>query len=142
MRRGVLVCAAALSLAGCNQQPDPEAELIADAKAAAARNLKDPDSAKFRGLVSYPDKDLVCGEINGKNSYGAYSGFVDFYYQNGFAAIADEGSIFRPQLDKLCLGALREQGEAALARAKETWKTLPDSEEKRKALAEIEALER
>ncbi|UOA08117.1 hypothetical protein [Methylobacter sp. S3L5C] len=43
--------------------------------------LKDVDSAKFRDVFisriesGYP---VVCGEVNSKNSYGAYSGFTRF----------------------------------------------------------------
>src|SRR5690606_1839783 len=35
-------------------------------------NLKDPDSAKFRNQKG------VCGEVNAKNSFGGYAGFVRF----------------------------------------------------------------
>lgn len=41
--------------------------------------LKDPDSAKFRNGVFYRDKNgsttALCGEVNSKNSFGAYGGF-------------------------------------------------------------------
>lgn len=49
-------------------------------KAAIAYDLKDPDSAKFRNVrAGLRGKDyMVCGEINGKNSYGAYSGYRPF----------------------------------------------------------------
>src|SRR3546814_20504448 len=97
--------------------------------------------SKFRNLLAYPDKNLVCGEINGKNSFGAYSGFIDFYYDNGFAMIADHDSIFRSRLDELCMGAMKDQGDAALKRALAIWDEMPDSEEKAKAIAEIEKLE-
>lgn len=137
-----LIISAALTVSGCaDLSPDPKADLIARAKIAAAAGLKDPDSAKFRNLLAYPDKKLVCGEINGKNSFGAYSGFSDFYYHNGYAMIADHDSIFRARLDELCMGALKDQGDAALKRARALWDKMPDSEEKAKAIAEIEKLE-
>src|SRR3546814_698861 len=92
MNRAIFI-SAALALSGCaDPTPDPKAGLIARARIAVAAELKDPDSAKFRNLLAYPDKNLVCGEINGKNSFGAYSGFIDFYYDNGFAMIADHDS--------------------------------------------------
>ncbi|MEQ3679233.1 hypothetical protein [Pseudophaeobacter sp.] len=54
-------------------------------KQTAARGLKDPDSAKFRNIRklknSYSDgtaATLVCGEVNAKNSYGAYVGYMNF----------------------------------------------------------------
>lgn len=44
-------------------------------------DMKDPDATKFRNvrLVNYLDGKVVCGEYNGKNSYGAYVGFKRFY---------------------------------------------------------------
>src|SRR3546814_19363268 len=85
MNRAIFI-SAALALSGCaDPTPDPKAGLIARARIAVAAELKDPDSAKFRNLLAYPDKNLVCGEINGKHSFGAYSGFIDFYYDNDFA---------------------------------------------------------
>lgn len=49
-------------------------------KKAIADTLKDPLSAQFRNvrLVQYLDGAVICGDINGKNSYGAYVGFSDF----------------------------------------------------------------
>lgn len=49
--------------------------------------LKDPDSAKFRSLEVWVVKDeksgedqlMLIGEINSKNSYGAYGGYSSFY---------------------------------------------------------------
>lgn len=40
--------------------------------------LFDPGSAQVRAL-RYTDQRCVCGEINGKNRYGAYVGFKRFY---------------------------------------------------------------
>lgn len=53
---------------------------VAAAKDVAARDLKDPTSAQFRNLriAGTGDKATVCGEINGKNSYGGYVGFRKF----------------------------------------------------------------
>lgn len=54
-----------------------EIELIRDGMQG---RLKDADSAKFRnvriGTTSH--KDTICGDVNAKNSFGAYSGFVSF----------------------------------------------------------------
>ncbi len=44
--------------------------------------MKDPDSAKFRNWAAYEVSNgdrIVCGEVNAKNSYGAYVGFDPFY---------------------------------------------------------------
>lgn len=47
-----------------------------------SRQLKDPDAVKFRSIyfVKSPKGAIVvCGEYNGKNSYGGYTGFKRFY---------------------------------------------------------------
>lgn len=43
-----------------------------------ALNLKDPASAQFREMYQLRS-GTVCGEMNGKNSYGAYAGFTPFF---------------------------------------------------------------
>lgn len=62
------------------------------------QDLKDPESARFRGLYvsAWNDhgvmKPLLCGEVNAKNSYGGYTGFSRF--------MADEnGTVFDPGSD-------------------------------------------
>lgn len=42
--------------------------------------LKDADSAKFRNVRfgSGQEKSTICGDVNAKNSYGAYNGYVSF----------------------------------------------------------------
>jgi hypothetical protein len=50
------------------------------AKDSLTRSFKDPGSVQFRGLfVSGKALHVLCGEVNGKNSYGAYVGFRRFY---------------------------------------------------------------
>lgn len=48
---------------------------------AVEKNSKDPFSLVFRGLRVVPADPfhVVCGEYNGKNTYGAYAGFTEFY---------------------------------------------------------------
>lgn len=43
-------------------------------------DLKDPDSAKFRNVFisMYKGKPTLCGELNAKNSFGAYTGYKRF----------------------------------------------------------------
>lgn len=41
-----------------------------------AAQLRDPSSAQFRNVHRYGS--TICGEVNGKNGYGAYVGFVRF----------------------------------------------------------------
>lgn len=98
--RVTLVVCLVVAMAGC-KKPDPA---LAEAKAAIERqkaednarqrtveavrravasNLLDPNAAQFRKVNAYPSEgraQTVCGEINGKNSFGAYAGFHGFYY--------------------------------------------------------------
>jgi hypothetical protein len=49
---------------------------------AIANSLKDPDAAKFRGMEAFRlanGDHVICGEVNGKNSFGAYVGFETFF---------------------------------------------------------------
>jgi hypothetical protein len=50
------------------------------AKKAATRNLLDPESARFRDTYITADDNRggLCGEINSKNQFGAYSGYRRF----------------------------------------------------------------
>lgn len=56
-------------------------ELVSKAKGLLVQNLKDPESAKFSNLVIAhgPNRKLVCGSINAKNSYGGYVGAKKFF---------------------------------------------------------------
>lgn len=56
-----------------------EFALIDRGKDMAAARLRDPDSAQFRS-VRFSDRrgPTVCGEINGRNAFGAYAGFQRF----------------------------------------------------------------
>ena len=54
-------------------------KFVREAKAIAVADLKDPDSAKFRDLfVSRSENGalVLCGEMNAKNSFGAYVGYA------------------------------------------------------------------
>lgn len=76
---GVIVMAA---LSGCSAL-DP----YADAKEAVRRLMKDPDSAQFRDVSRCSKPDAIWGEVNSKNSYGAYSGFERFIFADGEAVV-------------------------------------------------------
>ena len=53
---------------------------IAAAQQVVRGALKDPESATFRNLrlVYFGEGNVVCGEVNGKNSYGGYVGYKSF----------------------------------------------------------------
>ncbi|EQB4364838.1 hypothetical protein ACYJ3O_004622 [Vibrio parahaemolyticus] len=54
---------------------------IVKGQMAVKEKLKDSGSAKFRNLFFNRSKDgipVTCGEVNSKNSFGAYSGYQRF----------------------------------------------------------------
>lgn len=58
-----------------------EIETIYYAKKAVVKLLKDPDSAKFKDVFFNETKKggaVACGQINSKNSFGAYTRFQRF----------------------------------------------------------------
>ena len=48
---------------------------------AVSEKLRDPDSAQFRSIRV--GDGAACGEVNGKNGFGAYSGYRKFVYIDG-----------------------------------------------------------
>jgi hypothetical protein len=59
---------------------------IKKVKSVTAYRLKDPASAQFRNIrrIEQTRQDgsvteLICGEVNGKNSFGGYTGFTTFH---------------------------------------------------------------
>lgn len=95
--RGLLVVGLAFAVAGCGGSD------IGRARTAVADRLKDPDSAKFRNERQLADGG-VCGEVNGKNGFGAYSGFAPFFAMkapDGFDVVIDS-SLSDPFVSKVC----------------------------------------
>lgn len=69
-----------------NPTPPDQERIIDAAKEAVARQMKDPWSVRFRDVSVSPKlKSYVCGEVNAKNSFGAYEGFMPFMFnaENG-----------------------------------------------------------
>ncbi len=79
----VLLLSAVSVIAGCGSQDE---EFIWTAEKNIARKLKDPDSAKFGKtfVVRKPSTTgafsevAACGTMDGKNSFGAYTGGTRF----------------------------------------------------------------
>ncbi|WNJ77742.1 hypothetical protein RJE46_13980 [Cedecea neteri] len=72
------------------------------ARAYVEKIMKDPDSAKFSGeYVS--GKGSVCGYVNGKNSFGAYTGNKKYVVIGTTAYLDDGGSEFSPLWQENCL---------------------------------------
>lgn len=71
--------------------------LAAKAKATVVHDLKDPDSAKFRGIGIYKSTTgkggvTVCGEVNAKNAFGAYVGYKRFMLFDDIALMEGQDS--------------------------------------------------
>ncbi len=66
-------------------------------RAKMVRELKDPDSAKFRDEKL--SRDALCGEVNAKNSMGGYTGYKRFIADSLFFVIEDEDVHFYPATD-------------------------------------------
>lgn len=80
---------------------------VAHAKAAISATLKDPASAQFQSLfVSGSALPVLCGEINGKNSYGGFVGYRRFYStgDTGLSNIenSNENYVFREMWPSMC----------------------------------------
>lgn len=96
----LLVVSAGISYASYSEYlvatdaPDPAIE--AEGREYIANLLRDPASAQFRKVQV--QGECVDGEINGKNAFGGYSGFSEFYYnrKQGLGRIApDSDSVLK-----------------------------------------------
>ncbi|MBP7453322.1 MAG: hypothetical protein KA914_11070 [Ottowia sp.] len=55
-------------------------EFVTATKTNLVRDFKDPEGARFRDtFVGSRRGSVLCGEVNAKNSYGAYTGYRRFY---------------------------------------------------------------
>jgi len=83
---GMLVCGLAASgVSSAEPKTRPAtAKEIALIRSSFDNKLKDADSAKFKDVLVYvkPGPEPVhslCGQVNSKNSYGAYAGYSPFF---------------------------------------------------------------
>lgn len=90
-------------------------EFLGAAKAKVADKFKDPDSAKFRGLYfsNKAGMPTLCGEVNAKNSYGAYVGYRGFYSNAGGSAVQTEdgrgtGLIYDNMAKEFCASKFKD----------------------------------
>lgn len=82
VKKFILIFAIA-ALTGCKPSAEKAIEL---AQKEVSADMKDPESAKFRYMrfIQEGEKDglvggFVCGNVNAKNSYGAYAGYSPFF---------------------------------------------------------------
>ncbi|MBF5006011.1 hypothetical protein [Diaphorobacter caeni] len=68
------------------------ADFLKTAKRVITDKFKDPESTRFRDLYfsNAGGMPTLCGQLNSKNSYGAYVGYRGFYYNSGSAAVETE----------------------------------------------------
>lgn len=106
MKRMVFAAVAAL-VCGAAFAADYSA-FVAKAKAQVTKDFKDPEGAKFRGLAVYTQADGkslgLCGEVNAKNSYGAFTGYVPFYADSKRATLREDGddTLFSSLMPSYC----------------------------------------
>ena len=51
---------------------------VSSLQSKTADAFKDPSSVQFRKVALNPEKTVLCGEANAKNSFGGYTGFRPF----------------------------------------------------------------
>jgi hypothetical protein len=71
-----------------------------DAIRAVREILKDPNSAMFGTMFSR--NGLVCGYVNAKNGFGAYTGKREFMYRKGRAVLNDGRATFLKVWNSKC----------------------------------------
>lgn len=71
------------------------------------RAMRDPESADFRqvAIVTVGAHVTVCGEVNGKNGFGGFTGYQPFLGDSIGVVIRDRenAALFRTQWDARCL---------------------------------------
>jgi hypothetical protein len=109
----MMLLLAAIAVSGC------EGAALEKGKSLASRDLFDPGSAEFRDVVVRGNH--VCGQINGKNRLGAYTGFRGFIVNTDTAEVIDEPTdqetgALTARYDKLLrAGELAKFGNASYA---------------------------
>lgn len=90
-------------------EPRNEMEtFVTRAKQEATRSFLDPESGKFRNLYVTKDNTglSLCGEINGKNSYGGYVGYRRFIQhfdtsKNTYEKVSTEPAPPKDEMEKI-----------------------------------------
>lgn len=79
-----------MGITGCGKKEPTQKELNSHremlAQESVKKILKDPDSAKFQNMKG------LCGEVNSKNGFGAYTGYVRFIGTPEITIIEGENS--------------------------------------------------
>jgi hypothetical protein len=99
MKKLLITCS--LSILALTAHADDKQALIDLTTQAVAQTLKDPAAAQFRNvsILDGGKTRIVCGEVNGKNSYGGYVGFRKFFiYENSLEVLIKKGDLIMDQL--------------------------------------------
>src|SRR5690606_18569130 len=92
--RLALLVIGALAISSCS--PDDKRSFWAEreAKKEVDGALLDPSSADFRNVKVFQvdDTPMVCGEVIGKNAFGAKAGFQRFLYRSPLMRIGDSAA--------------------------------------------------
>ncbi|MHC8305411.1 hypothetical protein [Pseudomonas sp. PB3P13] len=79
MKTVFAVTACLLSLAGCQDSEEQRLLTVANAaKKSIAARYKDPDAVQFKDLTLDWQQQHMCGMLNAKNGFGAYTGYERF----------------------------------------------------------------
>jgi hypothetical protein len=84
---------------------DEKAGAVLVAKHFVPEAMKDPSSAKF-GQVWGMGKNVACGFVNGRNSFGAYAGERRFIFALGAVEFESETRGFAKHWDTICVDKL------------------------------------
>ncbi|ODJ92262.1 hypothetical protein BB779_04105 [Pseudomonas viridiflava] len=86
MIRNALLLFILTPLMGCGPKIEPESNVSKAervAKAGLTQDYFDPAAVQYRNIVTKdkgaPKNYTFCGELNGKNKFGSYTGFKRFY---------------------------------------------------------------
>jgi hypothetical protein len=62
--------------------------------------LRDPDSAKFRGIVQR--NGMICGYVNARNGFGGYTGYKEFTISRTRIRLNDGSRSFMDEWNSTC----------------------------------------
>lgn len=84
--------------AAAQHGPPPSATEVRTGRTAVLERLRDPESARFRYVVTRRLENgtrLFCGEVNSRNAFGGYVGYRRFFALGDFALVETEGDDLR-----------------------------------------------
>ena len=86
-----------LSMYGCGEQSEESKAAMKEirmqrmAREFVSSSLKDPESAQFQ------NQHGICGEVNSKNSFGAYTGYQSFIAGSAELVVLQRDSRLKPE---------------------------------------------